>query len=642
MQPNATNKIKIGITMSYGKDKMDLYVNGIGQNAIFFYELLTRIGKYEVHFIVDGNDYRYLTEMKYNQVHTDSVLKEGFGIVFTFCFRLALDKYMKLRQAGAKNVFYNCGNMYILESETCVYPCKENARSPMYQKFNVFDACWNIPQMTNTNHHYLKTLLRCDVTQVPFIWSPQLVDQPENAYKKRSDVKSLAIFEPNLSIMKWSFPPLLVCENAYRGFDRANKHKIKNVYIMNVNDKKTFHKDNLIQLTDCLDLRTDGKITMETRHRTMYIMTQYADIAVSHTWENYLNYVYFDLAWMGWPVVHNGKLCKEVGYYYDEFDYEAGGAMLKDVILHHDAHADAYLARNRAYLQQFLPTNAELQTKYDGLIAGLMQQRQQRQQQQQMKYQFIVISACENRKKKMAARFQQLGVPDECIHYLDASTPQNSEAYFEGSATMNEHMKKINCCAKSHYRALEHATREDAPEYSIIVEDDATFHQQNFIKVVDEIILNWWVHFNACDYISLGWVPCNHYNNYKNMQGLKIESISSIDPELCFLSASYFVGLQCYLVRNNETVANVSRRLNAKKHADYKVELERMMGEKNAIWAKLGAVDHIIPRALKWMVLHPMVVLEEEGAVSLLDHNNDKNHWNAYFKGEEERRKEYV
>lgn len=639
MQPNATDKIKIGITMSYGKDLMDLYVNGIGQNAIFFYDLLTRIGKYEVHFIVDGNDYHYLTEMKYNQVHTDSALKEGFGIVFTFCFRLSLDKYMKLRQAGAKNVFYNCGNIYILESETCVYPCKENARSPLYQKFNVFDACWNIPQMTNTNHHYLKTLLRCDVTQVPFIWSPQLVDQPENAYKKRSDVKSIAIFEPNLSIMKWAFPPLLVCENAYRGFDRANKHKIKNVYIMNVNDKKTFHKDNLIQLTDCLDLRTDGKITMEARHRTMYIMTQYADIAVSHTWENYLNYVYFDVAWMGWPIVHNGKLCKEVGYYYDEFDYEAGGAVLKDVILHHDANADAYLARNRAYLQQFLPTNAELQTKYDGLIAGLMQQRQQ--QQQQMKYQFIVISACENRKKKMAARFQQLGVPDERVHYLDASTPQNSEEYFEDAATMTEHMKKINCCAKSHYRALEHATREDAPEYSIIVEDDAAFHRQNFIKVVDEIILNWWVHFNACDYISLGWVPSGHYSDYKNQQGLKIESISSIDPELCFLSKYYVVGTQCYLVRNNETVANVSRRLNTKKHADYKVELERMMGAKNAI-LKEEAVDHILTRALKWMVLHPMVVVEEEEAVSLLDHKNDELYWNKYFKGEEERRKEYV
>ena len=100
---------------------------------------------------------------------------------------------------------------------------------------------------------------------------------------------------------------------------------------------------------------------------------------MSHTWENYLNYVYFDLAWMGWPVVHNGKLCKEVGYYYDEFDYEAGGSVLKDVILHHDAHADAYLARNRAYLQQFLPTNAELQTKYDGLIAGLMQQERRKE-----------------------------------------------------------------------------------------------------------------------------------------------------------------------------------------------------------------------------------------------------------------------
>lgn len=98
-------------------------------------------------------------------------------------------------------------------------------------------------------------------------------------------------------------------------------------------------------------------------------MSNYADIAVSHTWENYLNYLYFDIAWMGWPIVHNGKLCKEVGYYYDEFNYEEGGRILKDVILHHDENADEYLLKNRSYLQQFLPTNVELQRKYDALLS---------------------------------------------------------------------------------------------------------------------------------------------------------------------------------------------------------------------------------------------------------------------------------
>lgn len=362
-------KKKIGITIAHVKSIMNLFSNGIIQNAIFFYDLLTNIGKYDVYFIVDGNDNDYLTELKYKQVHIDRVTEECFSIIFTFCFRLSLDKYFILNKMGTKNIFYNCGNIFILESETCLY---NGEREPNYQKFNIFDECWNIPQHFNTNHYYLKTLLRCNIVQVPFIWSPQLIDNEENKYKKRTEIKSLAIFEPNISIIKWSFPPLLVCENAYRAFDVDNKDKIKNVYIMGVNDIKNFNKNNFLKLVNYLDLGIDNKITIENRHRSLYIMSNYADIAVSHTWENYLNYLYFDIAWMGWPIVHNGKLCKEVGYYYDEFNYEEGGRILKDVILHHDEHADEYLLRNRSYLQKFLPTNVELQKKYDDLITGLL------------------------------------------------------------------------------------------------------------------------------------------------------------------------------------------------------------------------------------------------------------------------------
>jgi len=71
---------------------------------------------------------------------------------------------------------------------------------------------------------------------------------------------------------------------------------------------------------------------------------------------------------MGWPIVHNGKLCKDIGYYYDEFDYEMGGKVLKDVILNHDENADEYLLRNRLNMLKYLPTNKTLKKQYEELI----------------------------------------------------------------------------------------------------------------------------------------------------------------------------------------------------------------------------------------------------------------------------------
>jgi len=82
--------------------------------------------------------------------------------------------------------------------------------------------------------------------------------------------------------------------------------------------------------------------------------------------------LYLDLAWMGWPIVHNGKLCKEIGYYYDEFNYEMGANVLKDVILNHHENVDEYLLRNRLYIQKYLPTNKALKKHYEDLITNFL------------------------------------------------------------------------------------------------------------------------------------------------------------------------------------------------------------------------------------------------------------------------------
>lgn len=367
---------KIGITLGFPKEKGELFNNGIKQNAIFFYKLLVNIGKYDVYFVVDKNSTQEKTslhEMGYKYIPVENIIETGFNIIFTFDFMLPLDKCFFLKKIGTKNIFYNCGNLFIMESERCLFSTKE--RELIYEQFNIFDACWNIPQMTNTNHYYLKTLLRCDdVKEIPFIWSPELIDKEENKYVKSSEKKSIAIFEPNMSIMKWAFPAVLVCENAYRESDITNK--INKVYITNIisgpESTKQFNIGMFNKLVKTLDLKNDGKLTIESRYNSLMIMSKYADIAVSHTWENYLNYLYFDMAWMGWPIVHNGKLCKEIGYYYDDFNYEMGGKVLRDAILNHDENADEYLLRNRLYMQKYLPTNKVLKKQYEDLISAYL------------------------------------------------------------------------------------------------------------------------------------------------------------------------------------------------------------------------------------------------------------------------------
>jgi hypothetical protein len=101
-------------------------------------------------------------------------------------------------------------------------------------------------------------------------------------------------------------------------------------------------------------------------------MFKYCDIAVSHQWENPLNYLYFDLAWMGWPIVHNAHLCKDIGYYYEGFNYEDGGNMLDHVLQNHDNNVDDYINKNREAIDRYLPSNETLQNNYKQIINQLI------------------------------------------------------------------------------------------------------------------------------------------------------------------------------------------------------------------------------------------------------------------------------
>ena len=104
------------------------------------------------------------------------------------------------------------------------------------------------------------------------------------------------------------------------------KKKIESLMITNateVSKHKTF-----LSIIRTFDMYKDGKISAETRYQTAFMLSQYLDIIVSHQLLNPLNYLYLDAAFMGYPVLHNAPMCKDVGYYYEGCDTVEAGKKL--------------------------------------------------------------------------------------------------------------------------------------------------------------------------------------------------------------------------------------------------------------------------------------------------------------------------
>ena len=374
--------LKIGITFDPPNSPIEMFNNGIKQNAFYLLELLINCG-YDAQLIIAPGKYDKVENLygydtgRYKWEKYENIVSAKFDIIIQVIFQIPKNIILELKKNGTKLAVYCCGNEYIFMTERVLFGGKIESEI-QHTTEKLFDQVWTIPQHTNTNYHYWKLLLRTEVVEVPFIWSPITVEQLEKdqvknsgndfQYRSRNSNKKIAIFEPNINVVKWFLPALLVCESAYR-----LEKNIDFVYITNIADKKEpFSIDLVNKLVNSLDLKQDGKLSIESRYNTLFFMSKYADVAVSHQWENPLNYLYLDLAWYGWPVVHNAHLCADIGYYYDGFNYEQGGKILSEVIKNHDKNIKKYTDKNRRLIEKYLPTNLNLQNKYKKLIENLM------------------------------------------------------------------------------------------------------------------------------------------------------------------------------------------------------------------------------------------------------------------------------
>jgi hypothetical protein len=350
------------------KSPNHLWCNGLNQNCIFLARMLEEMGHY---VYVIHND---LEKLRTSQgvppnlelLHTDDLTKVHFQVIITLGHTLKpaiMERYTEM-YPNTKHILYVCGNTFINTIENTLFTEKSTAL-PKYK----YDQIWVIPQMEKTSVDYLRFYYNnSKVTVVPFVWSPtigeEFIRRSGSKEYENQPIKSIAVLEPNISVAKHFLFPLIVAEEFLR-----QGNDFKYLYLMCA-DKYRNHP-NVKDILKQTELSKHKKVSAENRYPTLTTLNRWADLVLSFQWENPLNYLYLDVAWWGWPIVHNADYCQDIGYFYHEFDAQEATAAVKYAFEHH-ASDTGYKERMRQRIRRYTLENPQLLQDYHRLFADLM------------------------------------------------------------------------------------------------------------------------------------------------------------------------------------------------------------------------------------------------------------------------------
>ncbi|NML34180.1 DUF2827 domain-containing protein [Paraburkholderia antibiotica] len=352
--------MRIGISI-LSRAGQNIWQNGLGQNVVFLAQLCQRLPFVESVVLIDvGSEGALPSEA--------AAVVEGLRVVnqheATDLVDIVIEaggnldsKWLELmRRRGRKVVFYCHAQPYAALVEPAVFDRPAPASRP-----DRYDEVWLFPK-DRSLMPMMRTMHRCPVYEVPFIWHPEFVEarMAEAArhgvhygYRENGRVPGqgfrVAIFEPNVSVVKCCSIPMLVCDEAWR----ADPQSVREMHVLN-----TLHmKDHatMLYLANSLDLVRNHHARFHGRHDIVGFMGQHADAVVSHQWQNDQNYAYLDALYGDYPLVHNSPWLAAAGYYYPGFDAAAGGAQLLRAFREHDALLAGYRERSQAVFDAVNP-----------------------------------------------------------------------------------------------------------------------------------------------------------------------------------------------------------------------------------------------------------------------------------------------
>ena len=381
--------MNVGITLNVQKEG-SLFSNGLKQNCLMLYDVFDRIESVTKIYIINTNPKLKDEELNniswiknYNILGWDKNTKDNIDVLITLD-TVPSEKDIKFFKSGGnkKVVGYKGGNTFVMHMENILF----NGRFGKKDEPNhgvviseLFDEVWMVPQQEFHNKQYFEITHNCEAKSVPFVWSPKFVEELAPKVTKDGltpffddkefDKWKIASIEPNLSVLKNLLPIIHSCEYAYK----INPEAIQEVSITNAT--KLIKNETLIDIVKTFQLHKDKKIIFDHRYNIVYLLSKYADMIVSNQWGNALNYAYLDTVYFGTPLIHNAHLCKDIGYYYEDFNIKDAGDLILEVIDKRKSDKD-YTERNREIIKRYTIDNHVMIEQYELLLKNLFEKNE--------------------------------------------------------------------------------------------------------------------------------------------------------------------------------------------------------------------------------------------------------------------------
>jgi hypothetical protein len=353
-----TSGFEIGISMFVNADgTLGLFENGLRQNVIFLYHLFRAMPDCARVWLINGGDGELTQDVGAFGVDASDIVRldrvsARLDFLVTMGAALNPNTVRQMRARGCKVIGYKGGNGAIISLEAVVARGKR-LDGERYFDADHYDQIWLTPQHMHSFAGWCRTMYRCPVREIPHIWSPRILHATVGksyGYKPGRRPWRVGVMDPNITVMKTSHVPMLVCEAAFRQSPEA----FAAFYIAN----GLRLRDNGHFASFALHLSAvQAKImTLEPRFVGTEFLRDHCDALVTHQWENALNYLYWEALYGGFPLIHNSPRIADIGYHYGDFDAEAGGAALVQAQAMHDEQLAAYRDKADAFIATLDPT----------------------------------------------------------------------------------------------------------------------------------------------------------------------------------------------------------------------------------------------------------------------------------------------
>jgi hypothetical protein len=274
-----------------------------------------------------------------------------------------------LRERGCRIICYKGGNGGVISMEAIVAKPDPRPDAELYFDHDYYDAIWMTPQHIHTYRGWCETVYRCPVYEIQQIWSPLLIETGDAdvrerfGYRKTSDPWRIGVMDPNITVMKTSHLPMLVCEAAFR----RRRDAFKAMLITNAYQFR--EKPHFQSFAVSLEASKAGIMTVEGRFVGPHFIANHCDAIVTHHWENGLNYLYYEVLYGAYPLIHNSEFLKDYGYYYKDFDAESGADALLRAYTEHNDQLEDYRRRCGELLRRVNPATPETIAAHEALLA---------------------------------------------------------------------------------------------------------------------------------------------------------------------------------------------------------------------------------------------------------------------------------